>query len=279
MFTRTIAGVFLGALLLGGNPAFAGNAPTLHQVYAAAQSGHLAEAEQMMTVVLQQHPDSAKAHYVDAEVLSREGKLAAARTELAQARRIDPALSFAAPAAVSALEASLSGSAAVPAAAAAQHRAGFPWGLVLFGLAAIMLVFWIVRAMTARRVAMVSPGPYYSGPNGMPGTPYGNGPMPMGGAPYGGAPVMPMGGGAGSGIMSGLVTGAAVGAGMVAGEALAHRLMDGGSSADSGVIPAASANDWASSANSDMGGADFGVSDAGSWDDGSGFGGGGDDWS
>jgi hypothetical protein len=245
--------------------AWADNAPTLHQVYEAAQAGKLAQADQMMTVVLQQHPNSGKAHYVEAELSAKEGQIDRARSELATARQLAPGLPFARPDAVAALEARISGApvtAAHPGNAASQ---GFPWGLMLFGLGAILLVFWIVRKFSSRSQTVISPGPYYTGTaGGMPTSPYGGSPMmPMGG---GGV----MGGGMGSGgLMSNLVTGATVGAGMVAGEELAHHFLDGNRN-----TPAPDNSGWNdASVNDNMGGNDFGSTDGGSWDDSSSGGG------
>ena len=59
-------------------PAFAANDPTIGQVYEAANSGHLDEAQQMMSQVLRDHPQSARAHYVAAEVYARAGDSARA---------------------------------------------------------------------------------------------------------------------------------------------------------------------------------------------------------
>ncbi len=263
-----------GLLFTASLPAMA-DAPTVHEVYAAANAGHFAQAEQMMQTVLQQHPDSAKAHYIDAEILSRDGKLNLARSELARAEQLDPALSFAKPASVHALEASLAASGTANSGVTAPHRTGFPWGLMLMGIAGIFLVFAIIRLFSARNTGVIQGNPYQ--PNGMMNNPYGTGPMsPMGGGTMGGGM---MGGGAGSGIMSGLATGAAVGVGMVAGEELAHHFLDG----DHNAVPTNDDGNWGSSVNNDMGGSDFGVNDAGSWDDGSSAGGsdfgGGDDWS
>ena len=67
---------------------------TPHQIYQAAQSGHLAEARQMIDQVLRDHPQNAEAHFIAAELDSRIGDLAAAREQLATARQLDPTLSF-----------------------------------------------------------------------------------------------------------------------------------------------------------------------------------------
>lgn len=69
---------------------FAGRAaddPSLHSIYEAANSGHLAQAQQMIGRVLADHPNSAKAHYVAAELDARQGQLAGAREQLATAEQ------------------------------------------------------------------------------------------------------------------------------------------------------------------------------------------------
>ena len=45
--------------------------PSLNQVYQAAQSGNLGGALGMMDQVLRDHPNSAKAHFVEAELLAK----------------------------------------------------------------------------------------------------------------------------------------------------------------------------------------------------------------
>jgi len=243
--------------------------PTVHQIYEAAEAGHLDQAQQMMDQVLRDHPKSAKAHYVQAELYAKEGKTALARAELGQAEELDPGLPHENPRSVQALKAQLGMSVRTtqsPAIGSAPAPSHFPWGTTLI----VLLVVGLVWMMFRRR-------PTYSQyPAG--GSPVmGGGPGTYGPTGYGGG--APMGGGGiGSGIAGGLASGLAVGAGVVAGEELAHHFLDG-SSREGGVVPPASAaenSDWQS--NSDMGGSDFGVNDSGSWDD-SGGGGGGDDWS
>jgi Tfp pilus assembly protein PilF len=65
----------LGLFLLAFNLALADNAPTLHEVYQATQAGRLEEARSMMNKVLKEHPNSGKAHYVEAEILAKQGEL------------------------------------------------------------------------------------------------------------------------------------------------------------------------------------------------------------
>ena len=70
-------------LALGcAGPVLAQAGPTPHQVYQALNSGHLDQAHTMITQVLKEHPESAEAHYVAAEVYAREGNLGSARQEL-----------------------------------------------------------------------------------------------------------------------------------------------------------------------------------------------------
>jgi len=56
-------------IVISGIMVFADSIPTIHQVYQAAESGDLNNAHQMVEQVLKAHPESAKAHYVDAEIL------------------------------------------------------------------------------------------------------------------------------------------------------------------------------------------------------------------
>jgi hypothetical protein len=238
-------------------PVYAADEVSMHEVYRAAESGRIAEAQSMMDKVLREHPDSAKAHYVEAELLAKQDKLSAASVELQKAESLKPGLPFAKPQSVQELKAIIAGQGATSHAAPA-NQSGISGAMIFLGIALIVFIFFVGRAMGRRNNPVVYPAGNYNGNNG----------MPMGGAPYGGAP---MGGGMGSGIMGGLATGAALGAGMVAGEALMHNVMGDGSH-NNGMVSDANANDtW--DTPSDMGGNDFGVTDSGSWDDG-----GGGDW-
>src|SRR6184192_1739235 len=98
MLKRMTAPLVLVFAMACAHPVLAAGAePTLHQVYEAAQTGHLDQAQQMMNQVLRDHPKSARAHYVEAELSARSGNIARARQELAAAQELDPALSFAKP--------------------------------------------------------------------------------------------------------------------------------------------------------------------------------------
>ncbi len=263
------AALGLGATFALGSPGFAQAAdPTVNQIYQAAASGHLDQAQQMMTQVLADHPTSAKAHYVQAELYAKEGKTALARSELGTAERLNPGLTSFSPRSVQELksELGLAPRSTGPQIISLPARSAphFPWGGLILGLIVVGVLMMLFRRRTP-----YNPYPVAGGP-GMGGAPSGYGPG------YGPAP---MGGGIGSGIAGGLASGLAVGAGVVAGEELAHHFLDGGHSG--GVIPSADAAEPGFS-NSDMGGNDFGANDPGSWDDGGGGGdfggGGGDGW-
>ena len=236
--------------------------PTVHQIYEAASSGHLDQAQQMMNQVLRDHPNSAKAHYVQSELYAREGKPGLARAELERAEQLEPGLPKENPRSVAELKSELGLTRQSEPSFGAARASGshFPWTTVVI-LALVVGVIWM---LFRRRTASVQyPG---GAPTATPGT-YG---------PGGYGPGGPVGGGLGSTVAGGLAGGLAAGAGLVAGEALAHRLLDGEhSSTPSAPV---SGDGGSNAANSDMGGADFGVNDPGSWDDGSSSGGGGDDW-
>ena len=258
----TLGLVLLTAMCLSFGTAFADDSPTLDQVYQAAHSGRLDEAQRMMDKVLKEHPNSAKAHFVEAELSAKQGQMGKAEDELRTAERIKPDLSFANPQAVQDLRNRIAATHRVSQAPALSYQTApansCPWGMLLLGFGAIALIVFVMRAMNSRNPANFPT-------NYQPGMQNGTGsPMPM--QPYGGGmgPMGSAGGGIGSGIMGGLATGAAVGVGMVAGEALAHRFMDGGRSEAGNVAPVA--DSWGNSSNN-MGGSDFGIADNSSWDD------------
>lgn len=251
------------AMWFSTGPALADNSPTIDQVYQAANSGRLGDAQSMMETVLKDHPNSAKAHFVEAELFARQGQLANAENELNTAQKLQPDLSFAKPAAVQNLRNQIFASHSVNQSSSGNYQApsenSFPWGMLLLGLGSIAVIVLIMRAMNSRN-ASTFPSNYQPGmPNGAPS------PMPM--QPYGGGmgPMGSSGSGIGGGIMGGLATGAAVGVGMVAGEALAHHFMDGGRNDSSNASPVA--DTWGNSSNNDMGGSDFGLADNSTWND------------
>src|SRR5471032_3140552 len=258
-------------------PVFAAGAdPTMHEVYLAAEAGKFTEAQAMMDQVLRDHPNSGKAHFVEAELLAKQGKIAAAEAELNTADKLAPGLPGEKASAVANLRQLIASYHATPVQQsrpvayarppvvyqqpAPSHGSGLGGILILVLLLGVFIV--VVSRFMARRNAPTSYGPAAMGGG------YGPGPVPGGypgqmGAGYG----QPMQGG-----------------GIVAGEALIHHFTDGDRDRGNGNYqpqyePPPVRDDRL--ANDDMGGTDFGSNDSSSWDDNSGGGGGGggdSDW-
>ena len=316
---RFLVFLFTMLLVLAGLAARAQDTkdPTVDDIYKAASSGNLAGARTMVDQVIAKHPNSAKAHFVKAEIAARQRDAAVARTELQIADKLAPGLPFAKPEAVTALRAQvdqLSQPRPAPRPAAPpppidprrmapqpppRPGGGFPMGgLMLLGL----LVLGVVLFLRSRRRA-APPPPAYAPPGldagfgrydtNVPPQGYGNVPPPgYGNAPQAPAPSL------GSTLGRGLATGLAVGAGAVAAQEIGRRMFDHegrpaaspshetGSAADSPLARDAGlgalTGDTRRDPNADMGGEDFGIKDDRGWDDAGGddFGvdNGGDDW-
>jgi len=283
MISKSVVGsALLAFAVFATAPAFAdGPDPTIHQVYQAAEAGKYAEAQTMMDKVLQDHPNSAKAHFVEAELLAKQAKLREAQVELNTAERLDPSLAFANKIKIQELQNRIAGAHPVvvqrmqpqmmrPAASPVSADSGPSWLTPVIVIGLVVLFFVIVRMISQRNTTVVGGGSYPVSSGYGPGAPMpGYGPGVMGG---------PVGGGIGSGILGGLATGAAVGAGIVAGEELMHHFTDHDRN-NAGFDTPRDDSNWSSPPPDDMGGNDFGVSDSSSWDSGGGGGGGGgDDW-
>jgi hypothetical protein len=276
--------------------------PTLNQVYATAQAGKMDQAQVMMQQVLVAHPNSAKAHFVQAELFSRQGNLGKAREALATAEKLSPGLAFAKPEAVQALRAQLAAkSAAPPARSVAPVRSVVPdapsssssWGLPLLLTGVVLVAGYFIFRRRVPRPYDQQPGyanqDGMSGPQtfGMGGGVAGGALQPGYGQPGYGQPGygqpgygQPAGSGIGGRIMGGVATGLAVGAGVMAAEAIGRNLM-GNHNQPANAVESAGNNDFQTlERNPDMGGQNFGVNDASSWDDGGSvdIGGGGGDW-
>src|SRR3984893_12734459 len=150
--------------------------PTVHQIYEAAEAGRFDQAEQMMDQVLKDHPKSAKAHYVQAELYAKEGTTALARAELAEAEGIDPGLTHENPRSVLALKSQLGVSARptqgsrVVGSQPAPASPHFPWGTALIFVIVIGVVWMLFRRRsTYSQYPAAGPGgpgygPGYGGP-------------------------------------------------------------------------------------------------------------------
>ncbi len=293
-FTSIIQGAakwLVVAAFLSSGFAMSQTEPTLNQVYATAQAGNMDQAQVMMQQVLVAHPNSAKAHFVQAELYSRQGNLGKAREALATAEKLAPGLAFAKPEAVQALRAQLAAKSAAPTArSVVPSRSVAPdapsssssWGLpLLLTGAAIVAGYFIFRRRVPQPAAQQ---PVYANQGGM------SGPQTfgMGGGGVAGGVMQPAygqpgygqpaGSGIGGRIMGGVATGLAVGAGVMAAEAIGRNLM-GNHSQPANAVENSGSNDFQTlERNPDMGGQNFGVNDASSWDDGGSSDVGGGDW-
>ena len=194
-----------------GGMALADTDPTVHQIYDAASGGHLDQAQQMMDQVLRDHPNSAKAHYVQSELYAREGKFSLARAEFDRAERLEPGLPKENPRSVAELKSELGLTRRADPSFGRESVSHVPW-LTMVILALIVGVIWMLFRRRTRSMQYAGGAPTVT-----PGT-YGPGSYSAGG---------PVGGGIGSTVAGGLAGGLAAGAGIVAGEALAHRFLDG----------------------------------------------------
>src|ERR1039458_10291815 len=114
--------VLLAAMSLSNGVALADDSPTLDQVYQEAHAGRLEDAQRMMDKVLKEHPSSAKAHFVEAELLAKQGRMGNAEEELRNAERLKPDLSFAKPQAVQDLKNLIAASHRVSASPASSYQ-------------------------------------------------------------------------------------------------------------------------------------------------------------
>ena len=268
MFKNTRLHLIPVLVIALAGPALAATDPTLSQVYQAARAGRVTQAQQMMSQVLHDHPTSAKAHYVAAELYAREHNTAMARQELQNAETLQPGLPFAEAASIGALRRELlQGQPGNARSAHSQTHSWFPWGAVVLVVGGVSLLWLVSRRR--RPPGDVYPAFPVQYPGGMP-TALG-GPMSPAGPAV--APSI------GTGIAGGLASGLAVGAGVVGGEEIARHFLESGR--QEGSAPAAANERIGDPDNNDPGDQDFGIPDGSSWDDDpNGLSGddGGDDW-
>ncbi len=287
--------------------------PSMNQIYQAAQAGKLDEAQVMIQQVLIARPNSAKAHFVQAELFARQGLASRGREALVTAEKLAPGLPFAKPEAVQALRAQL---ASKPVQGGAKEpidknfalntpttaKSDVPMGLVLLlGAGVIGVVVWLIRrkpAASPSSTSTVSTGAH-TNPAMMGASGGLSGPQAFGSGVNGGAPLSPAYGqpgaqpgygqaaygqqpapGMGGRVMGGLATGLAVGAGVMAAQAIGKNLMGNNEQPAPPKDAAAGHGAETLAGNQDMGGDNFGIHDNASWDDGGGSAdmGGGGDW-
>lgn len=210
----------------------------------------------MAGTVLKAHPTSAKAYFVNAELLARTGRQDEARAALAQAESLAPGLPFARPDVVAQLHKRL-GTSPGQLSGKSESGGGMNWLLIAAVVPLILLVVMLGRGRSrpkdltrSHHAAAGSDMASHLSPEGQ-----------RQGYRSGGEPREGMG----STLARGLATGAALGAGLVAGEALAKHfteddapqtpLPDESLRSDLGIIDQGG---WDSG-----GGDDFGVDDSG----------------
>jgi uncharacterized membrane protein YgcG len=226
--------VFLAASLAGAGQVLAQTASP-REIQGLIAAGQPQTALDDLAPVLQAHPNSGMAWYLDAEAQDALNNESAARTALAKAEQYAPGLPFAKPADVAALQAHL---------AQSSSTGGFSMSPVMIVLGLVVL-FVLFRLFRRRRVAYYPPGYGAGAPRGY---------APPGYAPPGYPSYGPEGGGLGSSLLGGL----AAGAGFAAGE----RIIDDMTGRDQGTVDSA----WGADPTPDR---DDGLSGSPGWDSGS----------
>ena len=153
--------LFAAALLGCASLALALPAP--RDIEQAVAAGNLAQAENMLREVLQEKPQSAKAHYELGQVLAKEARYAEALRSLERAKDIDPALKFAASPEkfhevfnkVTTLKASqnaapVASTAAVTPATSAPPAAAMPSGTLALGVGILAVAAFLLFRATSK---------------------------------------------------------------------------------------------------------------------------------
>jgi uncharacterized membrane protein YgcG len=181
-------------IVLVSASAFAADGPK--EVEAALQQGNYTLAEQELRQAIVEHPQSAKAHYMLAQVLAHEGNIGDAQKEAAQAKTIDPKISFTNPARFehfqTELNQALAPATARPAApvirntqaeappvAAEPRSSGSIWPWIIGAVIIVLLIGWFRRRQQGNmgNQPYGNPGNPGYGASG-PQSPYGNNSYP-----------------------------------------------------------------------------------------------------
>lgn len=221
--------------------------PTVKEIYQTAQTDKQ-RALGMINEVIRLHPNSARAYYIQSELLLQSGKKAEARASFVKSQQLDPSLSFAKPESVTRLRTALG--------IKQSNSTGLGVNtdqLILWGCGILLVI--LIAIMFMRRKKPPVPD-YVSSYNLQPRpiTPFNQNTatQPAAGQPPQTAPAA--GGGS---LMGSLAQGAAMGVGVAAGATLANHLLNGNKSSASPVDSAPSVPSYTPDS-------DFGVMDSGS---------------
>ena len=187
--------------------------PTVQDIYKTAQVDKQ-QALTMVNEVIKLRPNSARAHYVQSDLLLQLGKKAEAKTAFLKSQSLDSSMSFAKPESVERLRTALGVKKTDTLKFDTDKAMLWGGGILLALLIAIMLF---------RRKKPVQQYPDAFNSQYRPVTP--TPPAPAGAAASAPAAAAPAS--SGSGLMGSLATGAAMGVGVAAGATLANHLLNG----------------------------------------------------
>lgn len=187
--------------------------PTVQDIYKTAQVDKQ-QALTMVNEVIKLRPNSARAHYVQSDLLLQLGKKAEAKTAFLKSQSLDPSMSFAKPESVERLRTALGVKKTDTLKFDTDKAMLWGGGILLALLIAIML-------FRRKKPAQQYPDAFNSQYRPVTPTP----PAPAGAAASAPAAAAPAS--SGSGLMGSLATGAAMGVGVAAGATLANHLLNG----------------------------------------------------
>jgi len=236
------------------------NIPSIHAISQTVNSGDLKQAHQMIEIVLKAHPKSAKAHYIDAQILVLQGNAQGAKHALKIARELEPNLPFVNQQNVIKLEQKI---ASLTHTHSTSHRSWIPWIILAI---ALLVLYFIWKNASKRKMS------YQNNPSTLANHHNQNNPQTAQNSGGFGNGFF------GNGIFGNIMSGLMMGAGFAAGERVVDNLMDShDSNTDQTQTDLQNDNNQGYSDSTEN---DFGIDDSSSWDDGSSFGGddfGGDD--
>jgi hypothetical protein len=190
----------LTLVLLALTSVAASAADSPKDVQALIAKGDYPAAEAALRQAVSEHPQSAKVHYVLAEVLAHEGNIGEAKTEATKAATLDPSTKFTDPAKFQHFQRELDAALAPPSARASTRPAAAPArlsesqpaasteagggqshlsGWLIGGIVVVLIIFFMMRR---RQNTNSQFG------NGYPPAPPMNGGQSYGGQPYGSNP-------------------------------------------------------------------------------------------